>query len=131
MVKVEIDLVELLNTCFVIMPFSPTFQTQYEKVIKPAIEKVKLTAVRADDLYSKPHIMADIWKSIKSARVVLAGLSGKNPNVLYELGLAYLSGKWRVCMNYNKYGEGFPELIISIAMVIFSIIAIRVNRYKE
>src|SRR5690349_6562245 len=44
-------------------------------------------------IYSKPRIMDDIWKSIRAARLVVAELTGKNPNVFYEVGLAQAIGK--------------------------------------
>lgn len=93
MTKIEINLGTLTNSCFVIMPFVATFQTEYEGVIKPAVEAAGLTPIRADEIYSKPHIVADIWKSLRSARVVVAELTGRNTNVFYEVGLAHALGK--------------------------------------
>jgi hypothetical protein len=37
--------------------------------------------------------MGDIWKFVREAKVLLADLSGKNPNVFYELGLAHAIAK--------------------------------------
>ncbi|HYK03652.1 MAG TPA: hypothetical protein VE974_17980 [Thermoanaerobaculia bacterium] len=37
-----------------------------------------------------PH---DIWRGITSAGVIIADLSGANPNVTYEIGLADVLGK--------------------------------------
>lgn len=93
MAKVEIDLGTLTNSCFVIMPFSPTFQTEYERIIRPAVEAAGLACVRADEIYSRPQITADIWQSLRAARVVVAELTGKNTNVFYEVGLAHALGK--------------------------------------
>lgn len=93
MVSISIDLGEPTNSCFVMMPFTPMSKTLYEKVIKPAVEEVNLECIRADEIYSKPHIMSDIWKALRSARIVIAELTGKNTNVFYELGLAHAVGK--------------------------------------
>jgi hypothetical protein len=90
---ITIDLGELKQSCFIIMPFSSQFQTQYEKVIRPAVEETGLVCIRGDEIFSKPQIMSDIWKELRSARVVIAELTGKNPNVLYEVGLAHAIGK--------------------------------------
>jgi len=38
-------------------------------------------------------IMQQIWVYILNARVLIAELTGKNPNVFYELGLAHAQGK--------------------------------------
>ena len=90
---VTIDLEEVTNSCFIVMPFDPMFNTQYERVIRPAVESVGLDCVRGDEIFSKPNIMADIWKSMREARVIIAELTGRNPNVLYEVGLAHAVGK--------------------------------------
>ena len=65
---------QLVNSCFVIMPFSAIFDSEYSYVIKPAIEATGLSSVRADQIYSKPQIMADIWKALRSSRFVIAEL---------------------------------------------------------
>jgi hypothetical protein len=93
MARVEIELGTLTNSCFVIMPFSRSYQSQYDRVIRPAVEQEGLGCVRADEIYSKPQITADIWKSLRSARVVIAELTGRSTNVFYEVGLAHALGK--------------------------------------
>ena len=77
------------DTCFVIMPFGGWFDTYYEDIYKPAISKADLDAERSDDLYRPTQIIQDIWNCTKKAKVLLADLTGKNPNVFYELGLAH------------------------------------------
>jgi hypothetical protein len=37
--------------------------------------------------------MEDIWDGVRRARVVIADLTNKNPNVTYEVGLADVLGK--------------------------------------
>lgn len=100
--SMKIKLGKLTNSCFVIMPFTPTFKTVYERVIKPAVEEVKLECIRSDEIYSKPHIMSDIWKSLRSARIVIAELTGRNTNVFYELGLAHAIGKPVIIITRNQ-----------------------------
>ena len=75
------------------MPLSLKSDLIYEEVFKPAIEAAGLSCVRADEIYGSKRIMQDVWDSIRAARVVLAELSGRNPNVLYELGLSHAIGK--------------------------------------
>jgi hypothetical protein len=102
MAKVEIDLGTLTNSCFVIMPFSPTFQSEYDRVIQPAVKAVGLVSIRADEIYSKPQVTADIWKCLRCARVVVAELTGKNTNVFYEVGLAHALGKSVIIITRNE-----------------------------
>ncbi len=46
--NVKVELGELKASCFIIMPFSSTYGTLYERVIRPAVEEVGLTCVRAN-----------------------------------------------------------------------------------
>lgn len=91
--RVVIELEEIANACFVVMPFHAVFNSEYEKVIRPAIEAAGLLSVRGDEIYARQAIVEDIWHSIRKARVVVAELSGRNPNVMYEIGLAHAIGK--------------------------------------
>jgi hypothetical protein len=62
----------------------------YATVYQPAVEKAKLKAVRADaEIFGTGKIIDQIWSGIRTARVLVAELTGRNPNVLYELGLAH------------------------------------------
>lgn len=81
------------GSCFVISPFGGWFDTYYEDIYKPAVEAAGMSACRADDLYRPSSIVNDIWSFVTGARVLIADLTGKNPNVLYELGLAHAIGK--------------------------------------
>lgn len=102
MVKVEINLGIPTNSCFVIMPFSPTYQTVYDRIIRPAVEAAGLACIRAEEIYSRPQITADIWKYLRSARIVIAELTGRNTNVLYEVGLAHAIGKPVIILTRNE-----------------------------
>ncbi len=77
------------GSCFVIMPFGGWFDIYYRDIFFKAIKDSGLDAKRADDLYRSSPIINDIWELTKNATVILADLTGKNPNVFYELGLAH------------------------------------------
>ena len=79
--------------CFVIMPFGGWFDKYYEDIYCPAISAAGMTPKRADDLYRPSNIVQDIWTYTKKAKIILADLSNKNPNVFYELGLAHALAK--------------------------------------
>jgi nucleoside 2-deoxyribosyltransferase len=74
---------------FVILPFKNTIV--FEKVIKPIAEAADLRLVckKADDLFTTSTVMQDIANSLRRASLVVADLTGRNPNVFYELGLAH------------------------------------------
>lgn len=76
-------------TCFVISPFGEPFDDYYEKVYQPAIVKADLQPIRGDEVYNTGAIIDDIFAAISSATLVLCDVTGKNPNVNYELGVAH------------------------------------------
>jgi hypothetical protein len=95
--------VQTSDTCFVMMPFAEPTGGYYKLVYEPAIERAKMKAVRADaDIYGTGKIIDQIWNGIHSARVLVAELTGRNPNVLYELGLAHALHKPVVLVSSNK-----------------------------
>lgn len=82
--------VSATDSCFVMQPFAAPLGDYYEKVYKPAIEKTGLKSVRADaDIFGTGKIMDQVWEGINAAKVLVAELTSRNPNVFYELGLAH------------------------------------------
>jgi len=100
--QVTVNLGPINNTCFVIMPFHSLYELEYERVIRPAIEEAGLTCIRGDEIYTEQAIIQDIWKSIRQARVIVAELSDRNPNVMYETGLAHALGKPIIMLTRNE-----------------------------
>jgi hypothetical protein len=83
------------DLCFVIMPFSvPDLNDLYEYFIEPVLrEKCKLRPERGDDTLGSNAIIEDIKESIQKARIIVADLTGRNPNVFYEVGIAHTLNK--------------------------------------
>lgn len=81
------------EVCFILMPFGGWLDDYYEAIYTPAIEAAGLEPHRADDLFRPSTIVNDIWAYTKRAKLLLADLSGRNPNVFYELGLAHALAK--------------------------------------
>jgi hypothetical protein len=104
--EITINLGEIQNSCFVVMPFDSLYQTEYERIINPALEELGIKCVRGDEIYTKQRIIDDIWNSIKTCRFVIAELTGRNPNVLYEVGLAHAIGKPIIILTRN--GDDVP-----------------------
>lgn len=84
---------EFLDTCFVMMPFGQWFDLYYKEIYIPAIKEAGFEPVRADEIFSSGSVVEQIWEQIDKAKVLLADLTGKNPNVFYELGLAHADHK--------------------------------------
>jgi len=89
------------DLCFILMPFGEPFDTIYKNNIKPTIEK-KFRIIRADDIFKSSEVMEDIWEYINKAKFLIADLTGRNPNVFYELGIAHTIGKEPLLIAQNK-----------------------------
>jgi hypothetical protein len=95
--------VQATDTCFVMMPFAEPLGGYYANVYQPAIEKAKLKPMRADaEIFGTGKIIDQIWAGINSARILVAELTGRNPNVLYELGIAHALKKPVVLVSSNE-----------------------------
>jgi tetratricopeptide (TPR) repeat protein len=80
------------NVCFAIMPFRG-FDNQWKLAFRPAIRAAGLEPLRADEGMGANTVVRDITRCIYGARLIIADVSGRNPNVLYELGLAHAAKK--------------------------------------
>jgi hypothetical protein len=86
--------IEQGDSCFVMMPFAEPIGGYYKLIYEPAITKAGLRSVRADDdIFGTGKIMDQVWNGIHAAKVLVAELTGRNPNVFYELGLAHALNK--------------------------------------
>lgn len=93
--------------CFVLLPFKANFLRLYERLIKPVLEDSGFVVMKADDIYTTTPVHEDIKKYIKGTSLVLADVTGDNPNVLYELGHAHALGKDTVIITQNE--EDIPS----------------------
>ncbi len=76
----------------VMMPFNPGFDKTFV-AIKMVTDYMKLTCLRADNIWDNATFIQDIFDLIFCANVVIVDFSGKNSNVLYETGIAHTLGK--------------------------------------
>jgi hypothetical protein len=79
----------MADKCFVLTPFSNPFNDYYKEILTPAIRAAGFEPVRADEIYGTNAIIQDIFEGIREARALVADVTGKNPNVNYELGIAH------------------------------------------
>ena len=111
------------SLCFVIMPFSPEYESVYRQVIKPAAESFGLKVLRADDIYSPGVITEQIKAAIHQSRICIADVTGKNPNVLYEVGIAHRLDKSTILLSQSV--EQIPFDLRALRVVIYDTKQIR------
>jgi YheO-like PAS domain len=99
--------------CFVISPIGKpgsSIRTRADRVldqiIRPAVNQCGYTVVRADEIERSGLINSQIVRHINEDPLVVADLTGGNPNVFYELAIRHLSGK--PVVQVISYGETIP-----------------------
>jgi len=93
--------------CFVLMPFRPDWSERvYKSIFRPAIEKAGYQCQRADES-GEQIITESIWTDICRSKVIVADLTGKNENVMYEIGIAHTVGKPVVLLSQDEIDPPF------------------------
>lgn len=121
----------------VMMPFEAAFTHAYE-AIKESCKRASLRCKRADDIWANSVIIQDVFDLIFVAEIVVVDFSGKNPNVMYETGIAHTLGKHVVpitqslehvpfdlqshrVLQYHPNKEGLTKLIGELASRLITI----------
>jgi hypothetical protein len=78
------------------MPFSKDFDDVYKLGIKEPAANLDIVAERVDEQIFSEGILDRIYLQIDAADIIIADMSGQNPNVFYEVGYAH--GKGKLCI---------------------------------
>jgi hypothetical protein len=119
------------NLCFVLMPFGMVWHLQevYTDNIKPIIESQGFVCHRADDIYDTSPIVETVWENINKARLIIAELTGKNPNVFYELGIAHTVGKEVILLSQNI--EDVPFDLRHLRVILYDVTPRGINNLEK
>lgn len=108
------------DTCFVMMPFGDPLGKYYAQIYEKAVEKAGMKPVRADDeIFGTGKIIDQVWRGISEAKVLIAELTMRNPNVFYELGLAHALQKPVVLVSSNE--EDVPFDLQHIRVIYYDV----------
>lgn len=83
--------------CFVIQPFTPTYDARFADTFEPAILAAGMTAYRVDQDAGVSIPIEEIESNISSAFCCFADITEDNPNVWFELGYA-IALKKQICI---------------------------------
>jgi len=78
---------------FVLMPFAKEFDDLYQFGIKACCTEAGAYCERVDETYFEEGILSRIYNQISKADIIVAEMTGRNPNVFYEVGYAHALGK--------------------------------------
>lgn len=104
---------ESMRKCFVVSPIGSegsdirsNADKLFKHIIKPVCEACEFKPVRVDHLFDANSITQTIIDSLESADLVIADMTGHNPNVFYEMG--YRARTKKPMINLKKKGESLP-----------------------
>ncbi|MFZ3319322.1 MAG: hypothetical protein WA622_28705 [Mycobacterium sp.] len=106
------------SSAFVIMPFALQYRAGYDDVIAPAMRAAGLTAIRAEE-DELGHIHAMMFERIFESAVVIADVSGTNPNVFYELGVSHGAAGKTVMVVREDYRDAIPFDIAPYRVLVY------------
>lgn len=105
------------NLVFVLTPFHPQYKKQFQ-IISNVCQNLGLVVMRGDEEYVSEDVFSHILKLIAKARLIIANIDGRNPNVFYELGIAHAMGKATVLIAPTP--EDVPFDIRTKRLVLFA-----------
>ncbi len=88
----EEDLIIDKKLIFVLTPFHDRYENIY-MAIQEVCQSAGFKCIRGDEQFLKGDILHHILKGLAKCNIVIANIEGRNPNVLYELGLAHAMDK--------------------------------------
>lgn len=87
---------------FVLMPFREDLAFTYE-IIRMAAEHVGLRVTRSDEMVTAGLITEQISDAIARSGLIIADITGQNPNVLFEVGMATSLGKTILFISQDRH----------------------------
>jgi hypothetical protein len=91
---------------FVLMPFESGFADIYHYGIKKTAEELGIVAERVDEQNFSETILERVYRQIENSDLVIAEMTGRNPNVFYEVGYAHAKGK--LCALITQSAHDIP-----------------------
>ena len=109
---------------FVVMPFASEFDDVYLLGIREVAEKLGFAVDRADDIEHNENVLEVVQERIRECAAVIADISGRNPNVFYEVGYAHAVSRPTILL--CRKGENVPFDLQSINYISYvSIVELR------
>lgn len=87
--------------CFVLMPFTADFDDIYNYGIKESCKEAGTYCERVDEQIFQETILQRIYNQIDKADLIIADMTGRNPNVFYEVGYAHALNKPTILLTQN------------------------------
>lgn len=96
----------------VLVPLTDEGDDLYDEAVKPALEREGLIPRRALEFEDDEDKLKAIWRDVCRSRMVVADLTGSDPLVMYELGIAHTVGKESLVLCKRGQCPKFPSKLI-------------------
>jgi hypothetical protein len=125
---VDKDLAVDRDLVFVLIPFHDRYSALFD-VISTACRDLGLKALRGDEDYIEGDVFGHVLRLIVKARLIIACIEGRNPNVYYELGIAHGLGKQTILV--SQADEEAPFDLKTKKLVLYSLLEELPTRLKD
>jgi hypothetical protein len=112
-----------MKTCFIIAPIGESGSAVRKRsdqvlrhIIRPALEATGYDSVRADEISDPGNITTQILSRLAESDLVVADLTGHNPNVYYELGIRHAIGK--PIIHLIEKGDRIPFDLVAFRTIV-------------
>jgi hypothetical protein len=92
------------------MPFRPELSYLYRFLKQHVEERFEIRCERADDRVLTIPLLDKIKDMIANAVFVIADISGRNPNVFYELGMAHVTNKSVILITHDDVTDAPTDI---------------------
>lgn len=114
------------RTCFFVTPIGSESSSDFKKmtailnnVINPVISEFGYESVVASEIQKIGSIGDQVFESIKDSSLVIANLTGLNPNVMYETAVAHSFAKPTIMIMERSDKENLPFDLLGDRAVFF------------
>ena len=114
---------------FVLTPFHPRERGTFSAIVE-AFQPFPVKVLRGDEEGAEGDVLRHIVSMIVRARIIVANISSRNPNVMYELGIAHALGK-PVIMISSTSGEELPFDVKTQRVLFYKTRAHLIMRLRE
>ena len=121
---IDTDIIVNKKMIFVLTPFNEKYDKTYE-IIKKTCNRSGFECRRGDEERVSGQILRHIMNEILRARIIIANISGRNPNVMYELGICQAIGKPVLLISESEYDIPFD---ISVSRILIYKNTMRLSR---
>jgi len=95
------DLKIINDQIFVLTPFHDEFKDEFDATVKVG-QELGFKVLRGDERAGAGEIFPQLLRYLVQSRLIVANISGRNPNVFYELGIAHAIDKPVILLAHNK-----------------------------